>query len=1605
MATLTTDELMALPESTPTFKGNVISDEELKKLPKPTMFEEYQARNMPYQLGGYLMEKGMEALTGATTLARDKQREEERRNPTPDMSIADTAEAAWSYVKAHPGEALVETVKDLFYNADTMVAGSALALPARAAKWAERGIALAKLTERGRIAQQLARIGPGAASVATLGTEGAAWGGGQAAAKQLAEKQQLEGGEIGLGAALGAGLALGIKGLTAAGGRAAARLRGTETPNLDRLGAEGTPDVAAETPFTAPTTDINPATGEYKFTPSDTTKASSADYYTLRTQRKPFSPEPELKDWTPEEPGLDFPQSRPWDNVSEIRAKEYLDWKRKLAEGEWEQRGQTKASQESAQETAAAQTRERGVARFEDEYEGLQDRLLRPTRVESGGYGPKTREFKSAISRRQIGEIDSQQLAALGITSAAGLAAAWTFAHPDQVQETAMLAAGIGATIASRGRVSGAVDALGPLLAKGRYTLKALDRLPPGRTEFSPAQVSQELGKPGTPAAERAVLEPVLAKAVAENRRVTARELVTAFREATGDFELTPGRTDKYSTNGLIIIRPNTYPEAHTTVWQFPEYMRVSMVNHFDNSRYYGHTRSFHENGIEHVMEIQSDLKQGMRTPLTPEARTAIETEIAGLDSGSQRWRDLSHQLLKDKVAAAIQGKESTAESRGYQSLVPALKNAENRLIRETLGQAAARGESKVRFATADTVNSVEGWEGSYAEKAYWQEIIKNSDRHPVLAEELKAKLDANAWRVDNPESTWQRVLREAEKYGNTKDIRDAQALIQRARAHDALYERYDKDIAKYLKELGGKVVSDSEGNTWWEVPTGIDKVEGLRAYGGKAGQAGPIHMFGNVDPNLSLMLGLGIGGAVLGPLVAGDEKIAAAILGGIAGVAGARTITSLMHGFGRAISPSYALGSAARVSAVVGLGAWLGDKNNTPVEGAMLASALLLGKGFLPAAKHMKPAEILIMARNGNVHAWDVLLSNVKREITSLVPDRARREAITTALDTGSTQGLSEAELRVFRSVRQLNSMLGTEGVDAGVLRGLRENYISHIVERTPDMPESQITEIIRQLFERGNVWGDQVGSGKSRFGKERKYDTITELNQALRGSGLQLKTMDVAEITEIYGKSMRRAIEDRILANSLKDTSSDFLVKMDSNGNLPSGYRAVNNPQFRGYGVHPDLFDSLQAVVDRPPNYEPLNALLALSYAVKRINVTASAFHLSSLAEVYMLGAGSKIFDRGVSVKQSVRAYQNFQLGDPVHMLLQEGVRLGTPLDVHTTIGEVIGRGIDRRLGIQVGEKLVQKLGKAQDHIDYATWEYMHNGGKIALALKEVETLMINNERAHRANPERVPLKSQREICAEVAGYVNDLFGGLDYFKIATEAKTEFGRKTALWLASPNGQKVAQVMSFAPDWALSTVRAFYKAFERSDTGLRGLWRPENATDLYRRYAIRAGLHWLTTLNALNYVASGKSIFENKDPTRITFSDGTTMQAAKHTFEGVHLIQHPTQFVYNKLSYPVKMVADLVLSTFNAGPMAYNREGVGEHLAKSALPFTAMPFADLTTFGGNTPPGEAALRTVMSFGGRPMYGNTPEMQMNRKMERTQENLKLKMQGKQSNGY
>jgi hypothetical protein len=414
---------------------------------------------------------------------------------------------------------------------------------------------------------------------------------------------------------------------------------------------------------------------------------------------------------------------------------------------------------------------------------------------------------------KQGGAIDQDLLGKMGLGAAATVAGLYAYAHPEQQADIATAAAAVGGVLATKGKLPAEVlsrmpsRALGPILAEGKYTLKTLDRLPPNRTEFSPAQVRQELNKPGTAAGEKLALEPVLEKAESEGRKVTADELVSEFRKQTGDHTLTPRESAEHAEHGLDNIRsakndpwevddgtPATRyaseaeaygrPTPKTIVWQFPEHMDVSTSNHFGDPRYYGHTREFREAGVDHVMEIQSDLAQSLRKPLTSEQVAGVEAELAKLESAPKiarrdlttaekdQWKKLRMSLVYDKTTKATLGKKPNNERAEAQTrfakaeeavlqreaeldsrrmvlekqqeqltkqmeevsvanndrvtqefidlldkrsapLTPALKNAENRLIREKLGEAAAKGDESVRFATADTVAKVEGWPGN----------------------------------------------------------------------------------------------------------------------------------------------------------------------------------------------------------------------------------------------------------------------------------------------------------------------------------------------------------------------------------------------------------------------------------------------------------------------------------------------------------------------------------------------------------------------------------------------------------------------------------------------------------------------------------------------------------------------------------------------------------------------------------------------------------------------------------------------------------------------------------------------------------------------------
>ena len=55
---------------------------------------------------------------------------------------------------------------------------------------------------------------------------------------------------------------------------------------------------------------------------------------------------------------------------------------------------------------------------------------------------------------------------------------------------------------------------------------------------------------------------------------------------------------------------------------------------------------------------------------------------------------------------------------------------------------------------------------------------------------------------------------------------------------HQGIYDRYKKEIANYLKSLGGKQVKDGKGHGWWEVPVDPKKAKRTQLFSMGGGAA-----------------------------------------------------------------------------------------------------------------------------------------------------------------------------------------------------------------------------------------------------------------------------------------------------------------------------------------------------------------------------------------------------------------------------------------------------------------------------------------------------------------------------------------------------------------------------------------------------------------------------------------------------------------------------------------------------------------------------------------------------------------------------------------------
>lgn len=678
----------------------------------------------------------------------------------------------------------------------------------------------------------------------------------------------------------------------------------------------------------------------------------------------------------------------------------------------------------------------------------------------------------------------------------------------------------------------------------------------------------------------------------------------------------------------------------------------------------------------------------------------------------------------------------------------------------------------------------------------------------------------------------------------------------------------------------------------------------------------------GSIDPKLLLRMGAMAAGAVIGANVSDQHPITGALLGAL--LAGGATKLS-PRAAAQAVKSAFAPDPRIRITK-------LADKWEGDIAKASRA-------------------------------VWQQQM-----DVVDLAKDTKDRVALTHAIQ-GNTPIPSRLAAAAAKA-REFFSAMGKAGQDSSVLKDLIDNYVTNLWD-LGGKNKAKWEDILNRA-------GGPSMSPESRFALKRRIQSL-EQGKAL---GLEPRTEDIAEIMGIYGNSLTRSIANRQLLESLKSErgpNGERLVMPSASA--PHSYVSIDHPVMTGRRVHPDIAPSLKFIFDNRDPGVIMNGLSAINTAIKRGAVSFSLFHAKALTDALIgaaenpLKAGKILVTSALGTNEYLQMLRKGGAGDLVDKALEGGLKFS--MEKGKLADEDVGGSFYSGLKMaQEGlDSLVPGLGlpikgvtKLNHLVDTFMWERLHAGMKLSLFAEKFEILQRNG----------VP---EAKAKADAASFANDTFGGLNWRRIAEAAKTKWGRDIALAAYGPTGRRWLQLLMFAPDWTLSTTRAALKAFGaaagyESGSGLGGILKPKNVTDLHRQYLLRSALYYGLVGTGINYALTGHFLWDNKDPTTIELGDGRTMQWSKHTMEPVHWLTKPGQQALNKLGFFPREAANQMLGTEylsaagKSPPMDTLAAGRAEHVLKSVT-----PIAGQQSFGANATPGSALAGAL----GAPIYGKTDE--------------------------
>ena len=622
---------------------------------------------------------------------------------------------------------------------------------------------------------------------------------------------------------------------------------------------------------------------------------------------------------------------------------------------------------------------------------------------------------------------------------------------------------------------------------------------------------------------------------------------------------------------------------------------------------------------------------------------------------------------------------------------------------------------------------------------------------------------------------------------------------------------------------------------------------------------------------------------------------------------------------------------------------------------GGVLAAGKVLRGGVRSigqVAQHLKDTRYRMTeftdAWSGSIKGAELANFRFAEMVKTLVTAKADREDITRALQgTPTNKPLSPEAQQVVAAVRDFFETYGEKGQQAGILpEDLLDNYVTNLWTGL-NKNDSLWRNLTQSLGKRNN--NSPGMSPRSRFSMERVIPNYAEgIKQ-----GLIPATMDIADIVRIYGDNISRAIANKNLVAALERAKHpDVFIGADGTpfqraliirdtpdaqvkttvqaaaivdrqwqggGALakdirdqaikkaPKEYVVINHPQMRGYKVHEDIALVMENLFNAPSTNAAVKLAYGLSIAAKRGIFSYSLFHVKSLTDA-MLGTSMRGWVNVLN-GNAYRTLKHGRAGDVLDELVRGGLNVvERPMEGDVTPFTNTLKLIEEKFPV-IGApvKGARMIGKA---LDTFLWSVVHPTFKVATAMASFEKVLKDSSRpggfirgADKVLGKRASNLSRAEAAKIAASATNDIFGGLDWFRIADGVQNKLGRDLALAVTSAKGRQFMQIMMLAPDWTVATTRAMVKA-------IPGVSRREISA-LHQGYVVRSAIMYAVMADGLNQYYFGAPLLGERGPDHGDLGDGRKLQLSKHFMEPIHWLMNPSQQALNKLGYVPKEIAE----------------------------------------------------------------------------------------------